>query len=113
MDPLPPRFAPTAASGEWSQFHTFPVKQIQFREQIDCPYQKILCNELDEVFGDDTGREVNAKDLAKLQYLEMCIKESLRLFPPVYLITREAKQELELGQLSTIRASETSSDFIT
>ena len=67
--------------------------------------KKIVCDELDEVFGEDTGREVGTKDLARLKYLDMCIKESLRLFPPVTLIAREATNEVELGELSIVKDS--------
>ena len=33
-------------------------------------------------------------DLNKLEYVGMCIKESLRLFPPVFAIGREMSQDV-------------------
>ena len=64
-------------------------------------YQKIVCDELDEVFGSDKEKEIDAAGLAKLRYLEMCIKESLRLFPSVPIFGRLATQDVELGEIST------------
>lgn len=55
--------------------------------------------ELDRIFAgreeDDT--EVTFSDLAELKYLEMCIKESLRLFPPAPVIIRHATEDIALG----------------
>ena len=36
-------------------------------------------------------------DMSKLQYTHWCIKESLRLFPPVFNVFRELTQDVELG----------------
>ena len=35
--------------------------------------------------------------MSKLQYTHWCIKESLRLFPPVFNIFRELTKDVELG----------------
>jgi len=43
------------------------------------------------------GRTPTADDLHKLPYTEAAITEAMRVFPPVYLIGREATAELELG----------------
>ena len=60
--------------------------------------QKIVCHEVDEVFGNDMEKELDASDLAKLKYLDMCIKESLRLFPPAPMVARLATQDVQLGE---------------
>jgi cytochrome P450 len=43
------------------------------------------------------GRAPTAEDLPRLSYTAAVIAESMRLFPPVYVIGREATVDLELG----------------
>jgi cytochrome P450 len=43
------------------------------------------------------GRAPSADDLSALPYTAAVIQESMRLYPPVYVIGREATTELELG----------------
>ena len=50
--------------------------------------------ELDAVLG---GRLPTAEDLNGLRYAEMVLKESMRLYPPAWLIGREATEEVQLG----------------
>ncbi|CAL8135189.1 unnamed protein product [Orchesella dallaii] len=52
-------------------------------------YQAKVHQELDDIFGSDRDREVTMADLAKMKYLECCIKEGLRLFPSVPFIGRK------------------------
>jgi cytochrome P450 len=43
------------------------------------------------------GRTPTAEDVANLPYTAYVISESMRLYPPVYVIGREATKDLELG----------------
>jgi cytochrome P450 len=52
-----------------------------------------LLRELQEVLGD---REPTVEDLPRLRYAELVIKESMRLYPPAWGISREAKEECEI-----------------
>ncbi|HVZ03148.1 cytochrome P450 [Hyphomicrobium sp.] len=53
-----------------------------------------LAEEWESVLG---GRAAGANDLASLPYTAAVINESMRLYPPVYVIGREATTDLELG----------------
>jgi cytochrome P450 len=50
--------------------------------------------EIDETIGD---RPIGVDDLRQLPYLEMCLKESLRQLPAVWIYAREAQRDLRLG----------------
>ncbi|BET03464.1 cytochrome P450 [Nesidiocoris tenuis] len=58
--------------------------------------QEKVLNEIDSIFG-DSDREVTFQDTLELKYLERCIMETLRLFPPVPIISRELDQDLPLS----------------
>jgi cytochrome P450 len=49
--------------------------------------------ELDEVLG---GRAPTVADLAQLHYTEMVLQETLRLFPPIWFMSREAAHDTEI-----------------
>jgi cytochrome P450 len=51
-------------------------------------------DELDDVLG---GRTPTTDDLSDLQYTEQVLNESMRLYPPVYMMFREPKADVKLG----------------
>jgi cytochrome P450 len=53
-----------------------------------------LWQELEEVLG---GRAPEAEDYPRLRFTEMVAKESMRLYPPAYVVGREAVNECEIG----------------
>mmetsp|Transcript_652 Transcript_652/g.2294 ORF Transcript_652/g.2294 Transcript_652/m.2294 type:complete len:528 (-) Transcript_652:52-1635(-) len=57
-------------------------------------YQKCI-EEVDEVLGDK--EEIVAEDIGKLKFLSMCMKESLRMYPPVPLTPRHVENDVELA----------------
>ncbi len=66
----------------WYLMATHPDKAMKAR------------NEIDRVLGD---RSMGVGDLHRLPYLSMCIKESLRRLPAVWIYGREAQRDLEMG----------------
>jgi cytochrome P450 len=50
--------------------------------------------EIDRTIG---NRPIEIADLPQLPYLEMCIKESLRRLPAVWIYAREAREDVRLG----------------
>ena len=53
-----------------------------------------LAAELDEVLG---NRPPEVEDLPRLAYTEKVIKETMRLYPPVWAFVREATEPIEIG----------------
>ena len=56
-------------------------------------YKKVT-DELEEVL---QGRRLTIKDIPSLKYLVMVIEETLRLYPPGYLLRRTALEDVKLG----------------
>lgn len=58
--------------------------------------QNKLIEEIYNVLGKEK-RDVEEQDLPKLEYMEMVLKEVLRLFPIAPFIVRKSLEEFELG----------------
>ncbi|XP_073909949.1 cytochrome P450 4F2-like isoform X2 [Castor canadensis] len=59
-------------------------------------YQERCRQEVRELLRDRDPKDIEWDDLAQLPFLTMCIKESLRLHPPVVFITRRCTQDVML-----------------
>lgn len=55
--------------------------------------QRKCFDEINEIIGADRTQATTLKQLNNLTYLDKVIKESLRLFPPVPLVTRYTQEE--------------------
>ncbi|GMR44926.1 hypothetical protein PMAYCL1PPCAC_15121, partial [Pristionchus mayeri] len=60
--------------------------------------QERVYQELTHVLGDDTDRDLTREDMGRLVYLERCIKESMRLYPPVPFVSRQLQNDLQCGK---------------
>ncbi|KAI6223100.1 hypothetical protein M3Y99_01461300 [Aphelenchoides fujianensis] len=56
--------------------------------------QRRVIEEVDRVFG-DSDRDCTTEDLKELKYLGQCVKEALRLYPPVPFFSRKVKRDFE------------------
>lgn len=63
-------------------------------------WQNKCIEEIDEIFNGDT-RFPTINDLKEMKCLEMCIKESLRLYPSVPLIARILGEDVKIGMFYT------------
>uniref|UniRef100_A0A1A9WN03 Cytochrome P450 n=1 Tax=Glossina brevipalpis TaxID=37001 RepID=A0A1A9WN03_9MUSC len=57
--------------------------------------QDKVVTELNEIF-DNSDRPVTFQDTLEMKYLERCLMETLRLYPPVPVIARELQEDLKL-----------------
>ncbi|CAH0721599.1 unnamed protein product, partial [Brenthis ino] len=57
--------------------------------------QEKVVEELDQIFG-DSDRPATFQDTLEMKYLERCLMETLRLFPPVPIIARHLNQDITL-----------------
>ncbi|CAD5228341.1 unnamed protein product [Bursaphelenchus xylophilus] len=72
---------------------SFFIMNIADREDI----QARIRDELDEIFEeDDRDRRVSHADILRMNYLEKCIKETMRMFPLVPMIGRTASEEIKI-----------------
>eukprot|EP00092_Neocalanus_flemingeri_P041348 GFUD01045022.1.p1 GENE.GFUD01045022.1~~GFUD01045022.1.p1 ORF type:complete len:502 (-),score=108.75 GFUD01045022.1:66-1571(-) len=58
--------------------------------------QRQCLEELDRIFDGDQTRPATSQDLASMKYLESCIKESLRLYQSVPIMTRTLAEDIEI-----------------
>src|SRR5205085_8806239 len=61
-----------------------------------------LAKELDEVLG---GRAPSPADYPRLPYTEMVIAESMRIYPPAWLIGRMAMEDVAIGGFTIPKGS--------
>ncbi|XP_043496504.1 cytochrome P450 4C1-like [Polistes fuscatus] len=58
--------------------------------------QENIRDEVKSIMGEDNNLTISS--LQKLSYLERCLKESLRLYPSVHLISRQISHDMQLKQ---------------
>ncbi|XP_053397495.1 leukotriene-B4 omega-hydroxylase 3-like [Mercenaria mercenaria] len=64
-------------------------------ENTEC--QRKCQAEIDDVLEGRESDDLEWSDLAKLEYLTMCIKEGMRLHSPVPVVSRDTENEFDLG----------------
>ncbi|GMS91995.1 hypothetical protein PENTCL1PPCAC_14170, partial [Pristionchus entomophagus] len=54
--------------------------------------------EIVDVLGEEPDRDLTREDMGKLIYLDRCIKESMRLYPPVPFVGRQLQNDFHCGE---------------
>ncbi|XP_026746039.1 cytochrome P450 4d2-like [Trichoplusia ni] len=67
--------------------------------------QEKIFEELKTIFTDDLHRDPTYNEFSQMKYLELVLKESMRLFPPVPLIARLITRDCEIGGLKLVKGT--------
>ncbi|XP_037914477.1 cytochrome P450 4d2-like [Hermetia illucens] len=59
--------------------------------------QEKVFSEIREVIGNDKTKPAKMQELQDLKYLEIVIKESMRLYPPVPMIARKLEEDIQIN----------------
>lgn len=82
---------------------TFTVLMVASHPTV----QERIYEELETIFYDDINRPINIEDLKQMRYLEMCIKETLRLYPSIQMVGRRLTETLQLPNGLSLPANST------
>lgn len=65
--------------------------------------QKKVFEEQKSIMGDDLKRSATFQEVAEMKYLDLVIKESLRLYPSVPVIARHTEKEYDMSKSINIQ----------
>lgn len=85
--------------------HETSANALSFTLYFLAKDQRIQQKVYEEVSKIDLQKNQIAEQIRKLPYTQKCVEESLRLYPPAYVIDREAIEEEEIGGLHLPKGS--------
>jgi len=53
---------------------------------------------MDAVFGSNTVQEATTEELMSLKYLDLVIRETMRIHPPALVLIRSLEEQITLGE---------------
>lgn len=68
--------------------------------------QKKVYEEQQLIIGDDLQRDATFQELSEMKYLDMVLKETLRIYPSVPLVARAVKEDIEISEWGILTAFE-------
>ncbi|KAM8708446.1 hypothetical protein ACLKA7_015423 [Drosophila subpalustris] len=74
------------------------LKFFMYNMTLHREYQQLCREEILQVCGKDSGEAITMEQLRELVYLEMCIKESMRLFPSGPITARRATANCRINE---------------
>ena len=99
-----------------------PLSNLDIREEVDtfafaghgtvtsgvafCLYnlakysevQEKVYDEIQSIFGNEVDKPATQKDLNSLSYMDLVIKETMRIYPPVPLYGREVQEDIKISK---------------
>jgi len=74
------------------------LKFFMYNMTLHLEYQQLCREEILQVCGKDTGEAITMEQLHQLDYLEMCIKESMRMYPSGPITARRATANCRISK---------------
>ena len=59
-------------------------------------------NEIQKLIGNDINKPVTQNDCNNLEYLELVLKETLRIYPPVPIFGRKAQEDIDISKTKKV-----------
>lgn len=66
--------------------------------------QKRVYEEQQLIIGNDLQRDATFQELSEMKYLDMVLKETLRIYPSVPLVARAVKEDIEISKWEILTA---------
>lgn len=82
------------------------LKFFMYNMTLHMEYQQLCREEIFRVCGKDTGEAITMEQLRQLEYLEMCIKESMRMYPSGPITARRATANCKINEFFIPKGSD-------
>lgn len=73
--------------------------------------QKRVYEEQQLIIGNNMQRDATFQELSEMKYLDMMLKETLRIYPSVPLVARAVKEDIEISEWGILAAFQLALQF--